>query len=262
MVRNLYDRQITTRYADFVSKMVRKPTKPAHVSLEAFKHYKKMRSTPEYKAKSEQASRNRRSEVGGPGSGSSVHGGGAISIYEHSLRLEKKLGRKPTTLDLCLYLHTRDHDGITFLDLRAEAIAAAIHERTRDLSQLQPDTPIDETELYLEIVQRNDKGRRFGIGWTPSGSKMRRHDEAGSSRPIFADDEPFDQFKKEFKEMQTMILKMVNDTSVNRDQLLEMQGRLHRMEEGFMERSAAQKRQDDVDDDDAAHNDSTTEDDE
>ncbi|KAK9155726.1 hypothetical protein Sjap_003206 [Stephania japonica] len=49
---------------------------------------------------------------------------------------------------------------------------------------------------------------------------MRRHDEAGSSRPIFADDEPFDQFKKEFKEMQTMILKMVNDTSVNRDNCL------------------------------------------
>ncbi|KAK9085518.1 hypothetical protein Sjap_025929 [Stephania japonica] len=62
--------------------------------------------------------------------------------------------------------------------------------------------------------------------------------------------------------MQAMILKMLNDTSVNRDQLLEMQGRLQRMEQGFMERSAAQKRQDDVDDDDAAHNDSTTEDDE
>ncbi|KAK9130683.1 hypothetical protein Sjap_011170 [Stephania japonica] len=66
-----------------------------------------------------------------------------------------------------------------------------------------------------------------------------------------------------FKEMQAMILKMVNDTSVNHEQLLEMQGRLHRMEQGFMERSAAQKRQDDVDDDDDdAHNDSTTEDDE
>ncbi|KAK9091065.1 hypothetical protein Sjap_024242 [Stephania japonica] len=60
MVRHLYDRQIATRYADFVSKMVRKPTKPSHVSLEVFEHYKKMRSTPEYKAKSEQASRNRR----------------------------------------------------------------------------------------------------------------------------------------------------------------------------------------------------------
>ncbi|KAK9085095.1 hypothetical protein Sjap_025506 [Stephania japonica] len=87
MVRRLYDRQIATHYADFVSKMVRKPTKLAHVYLEVFEHYKKMRSTPEYKTKSEQASRNRRSEVGGPGSGSSVHGGGAISIYEHLLRL-------------------------------------------------------------------------------------------------------------------------------------------------------------------------------
>ncbi|KAK9086119.1 hypothetical protein Sjap_026530 [Stephania japonica] len=99
---------------------------------------------------------------------------------------------------------------------------------------------------------------------------MRRHDEAGSSRPILKDDEPFEQFNKEFEEMQAMILKMINDTSVNRDQLLEMQGRLQRMKQGFMERSAAKKRQDDVDDDDvdddddddAAHNDSTTEDDE
>ncbi|KAK9144756.1 hypothetical protein Sjap_004659 [Stephania japonica] len=97
---------------------------------------------------------------------------------------------------------------------------------------------------------------------------MRRHDEAGSSRPILKDDEPFEQFNKEFEEMQAMILKMLNDTSVNRDQLLEMQGRLQRMKQGFHgEITALQKRQDDVDDDDvddddAAHNDSTTEDDE
>ncbi|KAK9096472.1 hypothetical protein Sjap_021969 [Stephania japonica] len=59
MVRRLYDRQIATRYADFVSKMVRKPTKPAHVSLEVFEHYKKMRSTPNIKQ-----SQNKRAEIG------------------------------------------------------------------------------------------------------------------------------------------------------------------------------------------------------
>ncbi|KAK9146535.1 hypothetical protein Sjap_006438 [Stephania japonica] len=93
---------------------------------------------------------------------------------------------------------------------------------------------------------------------------MRIPDEAGSSRPIFTDDESFDQFKKEFKEIQAILLKLVDDTSVDRGQLLEMQKRLRRMEQGFMERSAAQERQDDVDDDDdaTAHNDSTTEDDE
>ncbi|KAK9110172.1 hypothetical protein Sjap_018232 [Stephania japonica] len=256
--------QIFTCYADYVSKMVRKSTKPSHVSLEVFEHCKKMWSTPEYKAKSAQASRNRRSEVGEPGSGPSLHGGGSISIYEHSLRLEKKLGQKPTALELCLYLHTKDHNGVTFLDPRAETIAAAIHERTRELSQLQPDTPIDETKLYLEIVQQNDKGQRFSLGWTTSGSTMRRPDEVGPSCPIFADDEPFDQFEKEFKEMQAILLKLVDDTSVDRGQLLEMQRRLRRMEHGFMERSAAQERQDDVvddvDDGDAvAHNDSTTE---
>ncbi|KAK9153208.1 hypothetical protein Sjap_000688 [Stephania japonica] len=71
--------------------MVRKPTKSTHVSLEIFEHYKMMRSTPEYKRKSAQASLNWRSEEGEPSSGPFVHGGGSISIYEHSLRLEKKL---------------------------------------------------------------------------------------------------------------------------------------------------------------------------
>ncbi|KAK9097143.1 hypothetical protein Sjap_022640 [Stephania japonica] len=59
---------------------------------------------------------------------------------------------------------------------------------------------------------------------------MRRPDEVGSSRPIFTDDESFDKFKKEFKEMQAILLKLVDDTCIDRGQLLEMQRRLCRME--------------------------------
>ncbi|KAK9130377.1 hypothetical protein Sjap_010864 [Stephania japonica] len=92
---------------------------------------------------------------------------------------------------------------------------------------------------------------------------MRRHDEAGSSRPMFVDDESFGQFKKDSKEMQATILKLIEDKTVDHEQLFEMQGRLGRMEQAFMERSSAQERKYDVDvDDDDAHSDSTTEDDE
>ncbi|KAK9131534.1 hypothetical protein Sjap_012021 [Stephania japonica] len=68
---------------------------------------------------------------------------------------------------------------------------------------------------------------------------MCRHDEAGSSHPTFADDESFGQFKKDFKDMQATMLKLIEDKTIDREQLLEMQGRLGRMEQAFMEGSSA-----------------------
>ncbi|KAK9111470.1 hypothetical protein Scep_018989 [Stephania cephalantha] len=47
----------------------------------------------------------------------------------------------------------------------------AIRNKRIELTLSQPDTPIDETELYLSVVERDDKGRTYGLGWTPSGSK-------------------------------------------------------------------------------------------
>ncbi|KAK9158092.1 hypothetical protein Scep_004666 [Stephania cephalantha] len=80
-----------------------------------------------------------------------------------------------------------------------------------ELTQSQPDTPIDETELYLSIVERDDKERTYGLGWTPSGSR-RRHataggagggDGAGSSRPISSPNEPVELLRRDFQAMQT-----------------------------------------------------------
>ncbi|KAK9167152.1 hypothetical protein Scep_002343 [Stephania cephalantha] len=62
--------------------------------------------------------------------------------------------------------------------------------------------PIDETELYLSVVERDDKGRTYGLGWTPSGPK-RRQAGAGSSRPMSANDELIEQLRgtlKKYKE--------------------------------------------------------------
>ncbi|KAK9147649.1 hypothetical protein Scep_006406 [Stephania cephalantha] len=88
----------------------------------------------------------------------------------------EKLGRPSTALELCLYFHTKDHEDVTFLDSRVEKIVTAIQPRRIELTQSQPDTPIDETELYLSVVERDDKGRTYGLG------SRRRHATFGGAR--------------------------------------------------------------------------------
>ena len=46
-------------------------------------------NTPQWRAKSETARKNRLSEVGGEGSGPSRHTGGSLSMMEHNLRMVK-----------------------------------------------------------------------------------------------------------------------------------------------------------------------------
>ncbi|KAK9167250.1 hypothetical protein Scep_002441 [Stephania cephalantha] len=117
-----------------------------------------------------------------------------------------------------------------------------------ELTQSHPDTPIDETDLYLFVIERDDKGRTYGLGWTPSGSR-RRHataggagggarggNEAGSSRPIYSLNEPIELLRKDFQTMQTHILRVMQDHTLTLDQLREVQGQLCRMEQALMDR--------------------------
>ncbi|KAK9083441.1 hypothetical protein Scep_029912 [Stephania cephalantha] len=147
--------------------------------------------------------------------------------------MAEKLGRPPTALELCLYFRTKDHDGVTFLDSRVEKIVTVIRRRWIELTQSQPDTPIDDTELYLSVVERDDKGRTYGLGWTPSGSRRRRAtaggaagggDGAGSSQPISSPNEPIELLQRDLQEMHTHILRVMQDHTLTQDQLREVQG--------------------------------------
>ncbi|KAK9126313.1 hypothetical protein Scep_015159 [Stephania cephalantha] len=117
-----------------------------------------------------------------------------------------------------------------------------------ELTQSQPDIPIDEIELYLSVVERDDKGRTYGIGWTPSGSR-RKHattggaggeaeggDEAGSFRLISSPNEPIELLRMDFQDMHTQILQVIQDHTLTQDQLREVQGQLRRMEHALMDR--------------------------
>ncbi|KAK9112377.1 hypothetical protein Scep_019896 [Stephania cephalantha] len=114
----------------------------------------------------------------------------------------EKLGRPPTALELCLYFHTKDHDGVTFIDSRVDKIVTAIQR------------------------------------WTPSGSQ-RKHATAGgagggdgaeSSWPISSSNEPVELLWRDFQTMQTHILRVMQDHTLTQDQLREVQGQLRRME--------------------------------
>ncbi|KAK9118293.1 hypothetical protein Scep_016386 [Stephania cephalantha] len=156
----------------------------------------------------------------------------------------EKLGRPPTALDLCLYFHTKDHDAVIFLDSRVEKIVTAIQRRRIELTQSQPDTPIDETKLYLSVVERDEKGRTYGLWWISSGSR-RRHataggagggDGTGSSRPISSPNEPVELLRRDFQAMQTHILRVMQDNTLTQDQLREVQGQFNRIEQALMDR--------------------------
>ncbi|KAK9126551.1 hypothetical protein Scep_015397 [Stephania cephalantha] len=143
-----------------------------------------------------------------------------------------ELGRPPTALELCLYFHKKDHDDVTFLDSIVEKIVTAIQRRRIKLTQSQPDSPIDEIELYLSVAERDDKRRTYGLGWTPSGSR-RRHataggagggDGAGSSQPISTPNEPVEFLRRDFQAMQTHIIRVMQDHTLTQDHLREVQG--------------------------------------
>ncbi|KAK9087250.1 hypothetical protein Syun_029644 [Stephania yunnanensis] len=150
----IYDawcRRASIRYTGNIYLIAKKRITPIYLTEEVFEHYKRMRATDEtFKKKSEQMSSNRKSEVGGPGTGISLHSAGSISARQHGDTLEKKLQRRPTWKEMFRHLHTHGHDVQSFVDQRSAKIDT-------------PDTSIDEDVVYLEVVPEV-KGRVYGLG--------------------------------------------------------------------------------------------------
>ncbi|KAK9119398.1 hypothetical protein Scep_017491 [Stephania cephalantha] len=98
----------------------------------------------------------------------------------------EKLSRSPTALELCLYFHTKDHEG---------------------------------------------GQRRHAIAGGAGGG-----DGCGSSGPISSPNEPIKLLRRDFLEMQTHILWVMQDHTLTQDQLQEVEGQLRRMEHALMDR--------------------------
>ncbi|KAK9169640.1 hypothetical protein Syun_001780 [Stephania yunnanensis] len=163
----IYDawcRRATIRYTGNIYLIAKKRITPVYLIEEVFDHYKRIRATYEaFKKNSEQMSSNRKSEVGGPGTGILLHSTGSISARQHGDTLEKKLQRRPTWKEMFRYLHTHVHNGQSFVDQRSAKIDAELTQRLEEMSTQTPDTSIDEDAVYLEVVQEV-KGRVYGLG--------------------------------------------------------------------------------------------------
>ncbi|KAK9094098.1 hypothetical protein Scep_025567 [Stephania cephalantha] len=127
--------------------------------------------------------------------------GGCRSVEQLQTREgeDRRLPLSISRVELCvpsLYLSQFQVSGLGNGLGRATRPETTIRDRCIELTQSQPDTSIDETKLYLSVVERDDKGQTYGLGRTSSGSR-RRHAGAGagagSSRPISANNELIEQ---------------------------------------------------------------------
>ncbi|KAK9128221.1 hypothetical protein Syun_017018 [Stephania yunnanensis] len=102
---------------------------------------------PKYLVKSEQASKNRKSEKKGPGTGILKHTNGTKSFASHKETLE-------------------DYE-----------------RRLEEMTHASPNVPVDEDELFYDISQRDPKGRICGLG----SYVRPTHDGGGTSSSQWGD---------------------------------------------------------------------------
>ncbi|KAK9101130.1 hypothetical protein Scep_024560 [Stephania cephalantha] len=146
---------------------------------EAWNKYRKYWASADFRARSEKASHNRKKEKGGPSTGPSKHTGGTRSFrtYEDILALDKDEDDEVTPNDVFLHVHTKDHDGVTFIDSRSRV--AKLVRRREEHTQATPDQPIDEEQLYYDAAGVCPKGRVYGLG--SLARKTRRYADPGAS---------------------------------------------------------------------------------
>ncbi|KAK9093172.1 hypothetical protein Syun_028083 [Stephania yunnanensis] len=91
------------------------------VTDEAWNRYRKYWARPDFKARSEKASHNRKNEKGDPGTVPSKYTDGTRSFrtYEDILTLDKDEDDEVTPNDAFLHVHTKYHDWVIFIDRRS-----------------------------------------------------------------------------------------------------------------------------------------------
>ncbi|KAK9085905.1 hypothetical protein Sjap_026316 [Stephania japonica] len=107
------------------------------------------RESEDFQARSRQATQNRNTEVEGPGTGPSKHGGGSVSFATTQERLDR------------------------------------LQSRRQELTQATPEQSVDDEAVYLNVAGECSKGRVYGLGSV--GRKKRRYGTPGASTSRRAD---------------------------------------------------------------------------
>ncbi|KAK9166753.1 hypothetical protein Scep_001944 [Stephania cephalantha] len=88
---------------------------------------------------------------------------------------------KVTPNDVFLHVHTKDHDGVTFIDSRSSRfyVTVKLVRRREQHTQDTPDQSIDEEQLYYDAAEECPKGRVYGLG--SLAKRNRRYDPGAST---------------------------------------------------------------------------------
>ncbi|KAK9100656.1 hypothetical protein Scep_024086 [Stephania cephalantha] len=95
------------------------------------------------------------------------------------LALDRDEDDEITPNDVFLHVHTKDHDGVTFIDNRSARFHADLMRRREEHTQATPDRPIDEKQIYYDVAGVCSKGRVYGLG--SLANKKRRYEDHGAS---------------------------------------------------------------------------------
>ncbi|KAK9132828.1 hypothetical protein Scep_012356 [Stephania cephalantha] len=157
---------------------------PNFVTNEAWNRYSEYWASADFKARSKKASQNRKSEKGGLGTGPSKHTGGTRSFrtYEDVLALDRDEDDEVTPNDVFLHVHTKDHDGVTFIDNRSARFHAELVRRHEEHTHATSDRPIDEKQLYYDAAGECSKGRVYGLGSLAKRKRRYEDPDASTSR--------------------------------------------------------------------------------
>ncbi|KAK9118817.1 hypothetical protein Scep_016910 [Stephania cephalantha] len=179
LIRAAYDTHAGTRYTALMHKLKKNRVQPVYVTDEAWRRYLEYWESEDFLARSRQATTNRNTEVEGPGTGPSKHGGGSVSFVTTNERLTDSSETPPTVNELYLHLHTVNHDGMTFIDTRSKRFYDRLQRRRQELTQATPDQSVDDEAVYLNVAGECPKGRVYGLG--SLGRKKRRYADPGAS---------------------------------------------------------------------------------
>ncbi|KAK9120615.1 hypothetical protein Syun_018232 [Stephania yunnanensis] len=172
LVRAAYDKLASTRYTALMHKLKKNRVRRFMLRDEAWRRYLQYLESEDFQARSRQATENRNTEVEGPGTGPSKHGGGSVSFATTQERLADSSETPPSVNDLYLHLHTVNHDRTTFIDTRSERIGS---ERTSGGDPATPEQSVDDEAVYLNVAGESSKGRVYGLGSV--GRKKKRDTE-------------------------------------------------------------------------------------
>ncbi|KAK9140307.1 hypothetical protein Scep_009988 [Stephania cephalantha] len=181
-----YDAKAFVRYGTLMHEIHTLGVRPDLVTNEAWNRYRDYWASADFRARSEKASHNRKNEKGGPGTSPSKHTGGTRSFrtYEDILALDKDEDYEVTPNDVFLHVHTKYHDGVTYINSRS----AQFHFEAFVQSHLGMRMDFGANTSHAPPPPPPQEHHQQ-IGMDPACSPQQQHDDDDRDHPDWVDEE-------------------------------------------------------------------------